>query len=95
MITVLGKVTLEDLPKFVGVFSTRGREMRTKHGCLGSRVYKSLDEENRAVVLLDWESHEAFEAFVNDPQVRETMQSSGTVGRPEFTLLEFVGEFPG
>ena len=46
------------------------------------------------VVLLEWESREAFEGFSNDPRVRETMSSSGTVGPPEFTFLEKVGEFP-
>ncbi len=41
-----------------------------------------------------WESEEAFEAFRNDPSVKETMRSSGTVGPPEFTVLKKVGEFP-
>jgi heme-degrading monooxygenase HmoA len=51
-------------------------------------------EDDRVVVLFEWESEEAFEAFRNDPSVRETMKSSGTVGPPEFTVLKKVGEFP-
>jgi hypothetical protein len=47
-------------------------------------------EEGRVVVLFEWESEEAFR---NDPSVKETMGSSGTVGPPEFTFLEKVGEF--
>ena len=43
------------------------------------------------VVLFEWEGEEAFEAFRNDPSVKETMGSSGTVGPPEFTFLEKVG----
>ncbi|MGI8858884.1 MAG: hypothetical protein ACR2HO_01835 [Rubrobacteraceae bacterium] len=46
------------------------------------------------VALFGWESKEAFEVFSNDPRVRETMRSSGTLGPPEVTLLEKVGEFP-
>jgi heme-degrading monooxygenase HmoA len=51
-------------------------------------------EEGRVVVLFEWGSEEAFEAFRNDPSVKETMGSSGTVGPPEFTFLEKVGGFP-
>ncbi len=46
------------------------------------------------IVLLELESEEAFEAFRNDPAVKETMRSSGTLGPPEFTVLKKVGEFP-
>ncbi len=46
------------------------------------------------MVLFEWESEEAFEAFRNDPSVKETMRSSGTVGPPKFTVLKKVGEFP-
>ena len=52
------------------------------------------EEDGKVVVLFEWESREAFEGFSNDPQVRETMRSSGTLGPPEFTFLEKVGEFP-
>ncbi len=45
------------------------------------------------VVLFEWESKEAFEGFSNDPRIKETMQSSGTLP-PEFTFLEKIGEFP-
>jgi heme-degrading monooxygenase HmoA len=46
------------------------------------------------VVLFEWESGEAFEAFRNDPSVKETMRASGTVGPPEFTVLRKVEGFP-
>ena len=52
------------------------------------------DEENRAIVLLEWESREAFEGFLADAAVRESMQAGGAVGRPEFTFLDIVAEFP-
>ncbi len=42
------------------------------------------------VVLFEWESKEAFEGFSNDPRIKETMQSSGTL-TPEFTFLEKIG----
>ena len=95
MIHILGKVTYEDLPKFIGIFSTQGAAMRRQHGSIRSQVFNIPDEENRAIILLEWESRASFEAFLADPAVRETMRSSGTVGRPEFTYLTKIAELPG
>ena len=94
MVHILGEVAKENLEQFVGVFSTRGAMMRGKHGNHRTQLFKVAEEEGKVVVLLEWESREAFEGFSNDPRVRETMSSSGTVGPPEFTFVEKVGEFP-
>ncbi len=92
MVHILAEVSIEDLPKFMGVFSTRGAEMRKKHGSHQAQIFKVQEESNQVIVLFEWESREAFEGFLEDPTVRETMQSSGTRGRPEFAFLEKVGE---
>lgn len=94
MVHILGEVAIEDLEKFVGVFSTRGAEMRGKYGNHRTQLFKVAEEEGKVVVLFRRESREAFEGFSNDPRVRETMRSSGTVGPPKSTFLEKVGEFP-
>jgi heme-degrading monooxygenase HmoA len=95
MITILGKVSIEDLQKFIGVFSTRGAQMRKQHGSISAEVFKAVEEENTVWVLFEWESKAAFEAFLNDSIVKETMKSSGTMGKPEFVFLEKIGKFPG
>ena len=46
------------------------------------------------MVLIDWESRAAFEAFRADPAVRETMKSGGALTPPVFTVLERLGSFP-
>jgi len=51
--------------------------------------------EDEVVVLFDRESKEAFQAFLHDPQVRETMKASGATPAPEFTYLDQVAKFPG
>jgi heme-degrading monooxygenase HmoA len=94
MVHILGEVAKENLEQFVGAFSRRGAMMRGKHGNHRTQLFKVAEEEGKVVVLLEWESREAFEGFSNDPRVRETISSSGTVGPPGFTFLEKVGEFP-
>jgi heme-degrading monooxygenase HmoA len=95
MITVMGRVKIEELPKFLGMFATRGAAMRRHHGARDAQVLKVCDREDEVVVLFEWSSREAFEGFLADPAVKATMASSGTVGRPEFTFLEPLARFPG
>ena len=95
MITILDRVTIEELPQFISVFATRVAEMRRGHGSRRAQVFRVSEEEKQVVVLFDWESRAAFDGFLNDPAVRTTMASSGTVGRPEFTFLEPIADLPG
>jgi heme-degrading monooxygenase HmoA len=94
MIHVLGEVSIGSLSQFLAVFSTRGAQARGKHGCTGSQVFAVQGDEHRVVVLLEWPSKAEFEAFLGDPEVKASMQASGTSGPPKFTILERVGQFP-
>jgi heme-degrading monooxygenase HmoA len=94
IVHILDNVKIEQLERFIGVFSTAGAEARGRHGNRGTQLFKVAEEDDRVMVLFEWESEEAFEAFRNDPSVRETMRSSGTVGPPEFTILKKIAEFP-
>jgi heme-degrading monooxygenase HmoA len=94
MIHILGEVNIGDLQQFLDVFATRGAAMRATHGGQGSQVFAVEGDPDRVLVLLAWESREAFERFQGDPAVRETMASGGALGRPAFTFLRRVGEYP-
>lgn len=48
--------------------------MRKKHGGRWSQVFGVGEESGHAIVLLEWDSKEAFEGFLNDPMVKETMK---------------------
>ena len=95
IVHILGNVKIEHLERFIGVFATAGADARGRHGNRGTQLFKVAAEDDRVMVLFEWENEEeAFEAFRNDPAVKETMRSSGTVGPPEFTILKKIGEFP-
>ena len=95
MIHILAKVSVEEVSKFIGIFSTRGAQTRRQHGSRKSEIFTVPGESDQVVVLFEWESREAFEGFLRDPVTKETMLSSGTLGRPEFTILEKLAELPG
>ena len=93
MIYILTRAAVADIARFTEVFGARGLEMRQKHGCLHSQLFKILDQDNQVTALFEWESRAAFEGFLADPMVRETMQSGGTLAPPTFIFLEKLGEF--
>lgn len=95
MIHIWATVHIEDLQTFIGVFSTAGARARRKHGSISSRIFTVPGSDGQVRVLFEWESREAFEGFLADMEVRATMQSSGTVGRPDFLFLDALAELPG
>lgn len=92
MIHIWATVEISELEKFIGVFATAGASARRNHGSHRSRVFTVPGHPNQVRVLFEWESREA---FLNDPEVRATMQSSGTVGRPDFLILDALADLPG
>lgn len=104
MIHVLGRVTVKDVPHFISIFATRGAEVRRYHGSSEAQLFRVIgqpqegahqpDDMQHVVVLFAWESREAFQGFLDDPNVRETMKVAGITEPPEFTILEEVGLFP-
>ncbi|RIK44593.1 MAG: hypothetical protein DCC58_08035 [Chloroflexi bacterium] len=94
MVHVLSIVEIEDVAKLVSVFSTRGAKLRASHGSHGAQLFVTDGDPKKMVAIFEWDSREAFEAFLSDPNTAPTMASGGVKGRPDFTVLEKVGEFP-
>lgn len=92
MVHVLVQVTVEDFDTFYSGFESRGYPLREKHGSKGSRIFRHADDETKVSILFAWESREAMERFLGDPDVRESMKKGGTVGPPTITFLDQAGE---
>jgi hypothetical protein len=60
--------TVEEVDRFMSVFSTKGAEKRKEHGSKGATVYRDPNEDDRVWVLFDWDE-EGFQDFLSDPEV--------------------------
>lgn len=87
---VLATTTVEDLDRFVKIYSTKGAEKRKLHGSKGSTVFRDPNEEDRLWAIFDWDL-EGWKNFASDPEVPPIMQEAGHKGRPQVT--ELVGRF--
>jgi quinol monooxygenase YgiN len=88
MILVTTKV--EDLDRFLGVFSTKGAAKRRQHGSTGATLFRDPNEDGRVWVIFDWDA-DGWQSFVSDPEVPAIFQEAGLQGRPQ--VAEFSGSF--
>ena len=87
---ILATTTVEDLDRFVEIYSTTGAEKRKLHGSKGSTVFRDPNEANRVWALFDWDA-DGWASFVADPDVPPILREAGHLGKPEAALL--LGSF--
>jgi hypothetical protein len=87
---ILSTVKVEDFDRFLETFSTKGAEKRKEHGSKGSRVFRDPDDENRVLVVFDWDEA-GYTDLLSDPEMPKIFEQAGLQGRP--TKAEPAGEF--
>ena len=87
---ILATTQVEDVDRFVKIFSTKGADKRRQHGSKGSTVFLDPTEEGRVWVIFDWDL-EGWQSFASDPEVPPIMQEAGHKGRPQ--VAELGGRF--
>ncbi|SPH17465.1 hypothetical protein DEA8626_00988 [Defluviimonas aquaemixtae] len=87
---LLATTRVEDVDRFIEVFSTKGAEKRKLHGSKGSTVFRDPSEDDRLWAIFDWDA-EGWKRFVSDPEVPPILQAAGHKGKPQAAML--IGEF--
>ena len=83
---ILATTLVEDVDRFLDVFSTKGAEKRAAHGSKGANVFRDPTEENRVWALFDWDE-DGWTSFVSDPEVPPILKEAGHVGKPQSAPL--------
>jgi hypothetical protein len=87
---LLATTQIENLDRFLDVFSTKGAEKRKQHGSKGALVFRDPSEDDRVWVIFDWDQ-EGWKNFVSDPEVPPILQEAGHKGRP--AAAQFAGSY--
>ena len=87
---ILATTMVEDVDRFLSIFSTKGAEKRHEHGSKGSTVFRDPADESRVWVLFDWDAA-GWQSFVSDSEVPAILQEAGHVGKPQ--AAELVGTY--
>ncbi|HTJ58944.1 MAG TPA: hypothetical protein VL418_15495 [Devosiaceae bacterium] len=87
---LLTTTRVEDLDRFLKIFSTKGAEKRKQHGSKGATVFRDPNEDDRVWVIFDWDE-DGFKNFVSDPDVPAILQEAGHKGTPQ--AAKFGGQY--
>src|SRR3954467_8632550 len=79
---ILATTQVEDVDRFLDVFSTKGAEKRAQHGSKGSPVFRDPAVGTGVGVLSDGDET-GWAAFVSDPDVPPILKAAGHVGKPQ------------
>ena len=85
---LLATTRVEDLERFMKVFSTAGAEKRKQHGSKGAVVFRDPAEADRVWVVFDWDE-KGWQSFVSDPEVPAVLKDAGHKSKPQ--AAQFAG----
>lgn len=73
MIVVTGRMQIaaKNRERYVQVASEMCRRSREDAGCHGYRVYADLEQEDRYVIVEEWEDEQALQEHFTQPHTRE------------------------
>ena len=83
---ILATTQVEEVDRFLEVFSSKGAEKRKLHGSKGATVFRDPTEQDRVWVLFDWDA-EGWQSFVSNPHVPAIFQEAGHKGKPQAAEL--------
>jgi hypothetical protein len=87
---LLATTQVEDVDRFLEVFSTTGLEKRKQHGSKGAVVFRDPSETDRVWAVFDWDE-QGWQSFVSDPAVPPILAEAGHRGKPQ--AAELAGRY--
>jgi heme-degrading monooxygenase HmoA len=91
---VLVRAKVEDYAKWKTVFDQHGAT-RQASGSKGGYLFRNADDPNETVILFEWDEMEKARQFSQSDDLRQRMQQSGVVDRPDMYFLEEVEKLRG
>jgi len=83
---LLATTRVEDLDRFLKVFSTAGAQKRKQHGSKGVVVFTDPTETDRVWAVFDWDE-QGWQSFVSDPEVPLVLKDAGHKSKPQAAQL--------
>jgi quinol monooxygenase YgiN len=85
---LLATTRVEDIDRFMEIFSTTSAAKRKEHGSKGAAVFRDPSESDRVWAIFDWDA-EGWQSFVSDPEVPPILAEAGHKTKPQ--AAELVG----
>lgn len=86
MVTVILTHEVKDFANWKSMFEA-GESLRSGAGIKTLGIYTATDNPNRVTVITEFPGAEAVHGFLNNPQLKSTMEQAGVVGSPDVKVL--------
>jgi heme-degrading monooxygenase HmoA len=83
----------QDFAKWKAVFDER-TALRSSHGCLAERVFRSERDPNEVSLMLEWDNLDRARRFVESLQTQEAREHAGVIGVPRHYFVHEVSRLP-
>ncbi len=87
MPAMLIRHTVADFAAWKPRFDAHGITRRA-NGSRGGRVYRSADDPDAVVILLEWDDLERARFFADSDDLREMLAQAGATDRPDIWFLD-------
>ena len=77
---------VEDYARWRPLYDEHGAT-RKASGSAGGRVFRSADNPNEVIILLEWDDLEKARQFAQSEDLRQAMQRAGVVDQPDLYFL--------
>jgi quinol monooxygenase YgiN len=88
MVHVLGRHKVEDFAKWKKVYDETVPYMKEKAALIKETVFQNSENPNEVFVLIECESREKAQEYLESDYLKEKMQQSGVAGKPDIYYLE-------
>jgi len=87
---VLVRHKVQDYAKWRPMYDEHGAT-RKAAGCKGTQVFRSAEDPNEILVLLEWDNLENARRFTQSEDLRTIMQRAGVTSQPDVYFLNDAG----
>lgn len=84
---VLIRHKVKDYASWKPVFDEHG-SARQAAGSKGGRLFRSADDPNEVIAILEWDDLQKARDFVASPDLRQAMEQAGVADQPDIYFLE-------
>ena len=84
---------VEDYARWKPIFDEHGTT-RQAAGSKGGQLWRSAEDPNELVLLLEWDDLDRARQFAESDDLREAMGRAGVTGRPDVHFLEEIVRVP-
>lgn len=82
MVYIQLRLNVADYDRWRAGFDAQEARRRSSGSTGVNQLYRDVENPNNVTLILEWDTAEHAQAFLNDPNTKASMDAAGVTGRP-------------